>query len=96
MQAGKKGENGDVEGAQALMKQVETLQTEIREIKGLTADGRANTGNKQLDALAEKEKRMHVCEVCASFLVMNDADRMFSSSRLSSSPHGPVPCPVLC
>jgi len=66
----KLGEEGKVEESQALLKLVENLRKEKKEIEERPAFSNPWSGDP-----TTQEKRMQVCPVCAAFLVIGDAEQ---------------------
>jgi len=66
----KLGEEGKVDESQALLKLVENLRKEKKEIEERPAFSNPWSGDP-----TTQEKRMQVCPVCAAFLVIGDAEQ---------------------
>ncbi|GET01919.1 luc7-like protein 3 [Rhizophagus clarus] len=64
------GEEGRVQEAQILTKEVETLQKDLDFLKNLFS--RFDYTSDDSNPLFKQERRMLVCEVCGAFLVTND------------------------
>eukprot|EP01102_Stenamoeba_stenopodia_P009430 TRINITY_DN2778_c0_g1_i4.p1 TRINITY_DN2778_c0_g1~~TRINITY_DN2778_c0_g1_i4.p1 ORF type:complete len:327 (-),score=57.16 TRINITY_DN2778_c0_g1_i4:187-1101(-) len=59
------GEEGNIDEAEALTRQVESLKNEREDLK---KGGEARS-------ISQQEKRMKVCDVCGAFLVIGDTDK---------------------